>query len=76
MKRTTIFADDDLLDEIKEISREENRSVAEIVREAMMGYVAKKRRGKKALSFIGVGSSGKKNIAMKHEGLLWKKDTK
>lgn len=34
MKRTTIFVDADLINRIKEISKEEDRSVAEIIREA------------------------------------------
>lgn len=74
MRRTTIFADDVLINEIKEISKEENRSVAEIVREAMQSYIKLKRHKKKKLSFIGIGDSGRKNIAEKHEELLWKKD--
>ena len=76
MRRTTIFADDSLIDEIKEISKEEKRSVAEVVREAMQNYVAQKRTRKKKLSFIGIGDSGRRNVAEKHEGLLWKKVTK
>jgi hypothetical protein len=40
---TTIFADDGLLDELKSLSAEENRSVADIVREAMEEYVKRKR---------------------------------
>lgn len=76
MKRTTIFADDDLLNEIKEISIEENRSVAELVREAIEGYVEQKRRKKKGLSFVGMGSSGRKDIAERHEELLWEKRIK
>jgi metal-responsive CopG/Arc/MetJ family transcriptional regulator len=73
MKRTTIFADDDLLNEIKEISKEENRSVAEIMRTAMEGYIQQKRHKKKKISFIGIGSSGRRDIAEKHEELLWKR---
>jgi metal-responsive CopG/Arc/MetJ family transcriptional regulator len=76
MRRTTIFADDGLINEIKEISKEENRSVAEIVREAMQNYIKQKRYKKKKLSFIGIGDSGRKNIAERHEELLWKKDIK
>lgn len=71
MKRTTIFADEDLINEIKEISKEENRSIAEIMREAMQGYIKQKRKRKK-LSFIGIGSSGRRDIAEKHEDLIWK----
>ena len=35
MKRTTIFADESLMNEVKELSKEENKSVAEIIRDAM-----------------------------------------
>ncbi len=76
MKRTTIFADAHLMNEIKEISREEKRSAAEIIREAMQAYIKQKRPGKKKLSFIGIGSSGRRDIAEKHEELLWKKAAK
>lgn len=76
MKRTTIFADDDLINGIKEISKEENRSVAEIIREAMQNYIKQKRHKKKKISFIGIGSSGKKDISELHEELLWGKPTK
>lgn len=76
MKRTTIFAEENLLKEIRELSKEEDRSVAEVIREAMQTYVAQKRHKKKKLSFIGIGDSGRKSIAGKHEELLWKKDSK
>ncbi|MEW6002586.1 MAG: ribbon-helix-helix protein, CopG family [Nitrospirota bacterium] len=76
MRRTTIFADDSLINEIKEISKEENRSVADILREAMEVYIKQKRHKKKKISFIGIGSSGRKDIAERHEELLWKKVTK
>jgi metal-responsive CopG/Arc/MetJ family transcriptional regulator len=76
MRRTTIFADDNLINEIKEISKEENRSVAEIIREAMQGYIKQKRYKKKVISFIGIGNSGRRDIAERHEELLWKKVTK
>lgn len=74
MKRTTIFADDELLFELKELSKEEGKSVAELVREALEGLIKAKgsRRGKK-ISFIGAGRSGKKNISSMHEELLWKR---
>lgn len=76
MKRTTIFADDDLINGIREISKEENRSVAEIMREAMQNYIRQKRHKKKKISFIGIGSSGRKDVSELHEELLWKKPTK
>jgi metal-responsive CopG/Arc/MetJ family transcriptional regulator len=76
MRRTTIFADDNLINEIKEISKEENRSVADILREAMQDYIKQKRHKKKRISFIGIGSSGRRDIAERHEELLWTRVTK
>ena len=73
MKRTTIFADENLLSEIREISVREKKSVAEVMREAMQNHVRRKRPRRK-LSFIGIGRSGRKDIAERHEELLWKKD--
>jgi hypothetical protein len=75
MKRTTIFADDYLIKEIKDISKEEKKSIAEVMREAMLTYVKMKRRKTHKLSFIGVGESGRVDVSEKHEELLWKKHT-
>lgn len=76
MKRTTIFADDSLFNEIKDISREENRSIADVIREALKKYITQKRRSKSALSFMGIGSSGRSDISEKHEQMLWKRRQK
>jgi metal-responsive CopG/Arc/MetJ family transcriptional regulator len=73
MKRTTIFADDGLLNELKSLSAEENRSVADIVREAMEEYVKRKRKAVRKFSFVGIGDSGRRHVAEEHERLLWKK---
>jgi metal-responsive CopG/Arc/MetJ family transcriptional regulator len=73
MKRTTIFADDGLLNELKSLSAEENRSVADIVREAMEEYVKRKRKAVRKFSFVGIGDSGRRDVAEEHEHLLWKK---
>jgi metal-responsive CopG/Arc/MetJ family transcriptional regulator len=75
MRRTTVFADEVLLEEIKAVSREEKKSVAQVLREAMEHYVEAKRRSGKELSFVSVGSSGRSIIAEKHEDLLWKEDS-
>jgi len=76
MKRTTIFADTDLMNEIKEISKEENRSMAEVIREAILNYIKQKRHKRAKVSFIGLGSSNRKDIAEMHEELLWRKTTR
>jgi len=72
MKRTTIFADEELLAEIREISTKEKKSVAEVMREAMESHVNKKKPKRQRLSFVGIGRSGRKDIAERHEELLWK----
>ena len=77
MKRTTIFADDALLKEFTDLSKEENRSVAEMVREAMEQYVRQRhQKKKKSISFIGIGASGRRDVSEKHEELLWRKASK
>jgi len=76
MKRTTIFVDEKLINEIRQISKDENKSVSEVLREAMENYIKQKRQKKKKISFIGIGSSGRSDIAERHEELLWKGITK
>jgi len=49
MKRTTIFAEEELFKEIKDISKEENKSIADVIREAMQNYINQKRQKKKPL---------------------------
>lgn len=73
MKRTTIFADERLLAELEAASRAENRPRAEIVREALEAYLRRRRTRRKPLSFVGVGASGRRTVAERHEQLLWKK---
>jgi predicted NBD/HSP70 family sugar kinase len=75
MKRTTFFADEQHMEELKEIAREERKTLAAVVREATALYVREKRKKKKRkLSIVGIGSSGRGDVAEKHEELLWKKE--
>lgn len=74
MKRTTIFAEDYLLDEVKCLARQQKTSVATVVREALVSYLAVHKREQSAeLSFIAIGESGESDIAERHEELLWQK---
>jgi metal-responsive CopG/Arc/MetJ family transcriptional regulator len=74
MKRTTIFADENMLRDLKEISEQDNKSVAEVVREAITSYVRVRRKKRKAQpGFVGIGKSGRNDIAEKYEELLWQK---
>lgn len=76
MKRTTIFADDTLLNEMKHLALQEKRSVAEVIREAMEQYVQARRKPAGKLSFIGIGESGRSDVAEKSEELLWPKSSR
>jgi len=74
MKRTTIFAEDYLLDEVKSLARQQKTSVATVVREALVSYLAlHKQQLSGGLSFISIGASGESDIAERHEELLWQK---
>ncbi|MFQ5674866.1 MAG: CopG family transcriptional regulator [bacterium] len=72
MKRTTIFADEEILENIKQIAREREISLAEAIRQALEKFVLQQQDVKKQLSFLGIGRSGRKDIAERHETLLWK----
>jgi plasmid stability protein len=70
MKRTTIFIDEGIERELRLVARRRGRSVAAVVRDAIAREVATETRP--TLSFIGVGDSGRRDIAERHEELLWK----
>jgi len=72
MKRTTIFADENLLNTLKHIADEEGISFAEAIRQALHRFVALHQKPRKGLSFIGIGRSGRKDVAERCEELLWK----
>jgi len=56
---------------LKALSTEEGQSVAQLIREALTEHIARKRKNRKPLSFVGAGRSGKRTIAERHEQLLW-----
>ena len=72
MKRTTVFADEELLNGLKRIADEEGIPVAEAIRQALDRFVTQRRKPKK-ISFLGIGRSGRKDVAKRSEELLWNK---
>ena len=72
MKRTTIFADEDLLSALREIAHREGTSIAEVIRQALNSFIADRRKDRKLPSILGIGQSGRKDIAERFEELLWK----
>lgn len=71
MKRTTIFVDPALEKHVQAIAERRNVTFASVVREALVAYVADQGDAPQ-LSFIGAGMSGQRDVAERHEELLWK----
>ena len=72
MRRTTVFADDDVLKKFQQIAKRENSTVAEVTRKALYEYVSRRRPKRSRLSLIGIGRSGRKDVAERAEELLGK----
>jgi hypothetical protein len=57
MRRTTIMADDALIDRLRAIARDEGVSLAEVIRE---GMELRAQRSRPPITFIGIGRSGRR----------------
>jgi len=73
MKRTTIFADEELLNSLKHIADDEGISLAEAIRHALDRFVTQRQESRKKLSFVGIGRSGRRDVSERCEELLWTK---
>ena len=71
MKRTTIFVPEPLERDLQLYARSEGKPVAAVVREALVEYLADRRPASALPSFVGIGHSGRSDIAERHEELLW-----
>jgi metal-responsive CopG/Arc/MetJ family transcriptional regulator len=72
MKRTTVFVDEDVLRKLREVAKREKCTVAEVTRKALQEYISRRRSKRSRLSLIGVGRSGRKDVAERAEELLGK----
>ncbi len=70
LKRTTILADEETLRGLQAIARGRGLSLAETVRQVLAAFAAKPRPRRKPLSIIGIGRSGRKDVASRHGELL------
>jgi metal-responsive CopG/Arc/MetJ family transcriptional regulator len=73
MKRTTMFVEDDVLKKLSDIAKRENCTLAEVTRKALKEYVSRRTRKRSRLSLIGIGKSGRKDVAERAEELLGKR---
>jgi hypothetical protein len=71
MKRTTVFADESLMKTLQEIARREHRSLSATIRMALEEFVERRHAPGSLPSFVGIGRSGRKDIAERAEELLW-----
>lgn len=71
MKRTTIFAEESLLDALQSLARKDGTSLSAVIRAALEEYVGRRQAGKRLPSFLGIGRSGRKDVSERVEELLW-----
>lgn len=71
MKRTTVFADESLLDMLQDIAYRERSTLAGIIRRALEEFVGRRQKNGSLPSFVGIGRSGRNDIAERAEELLW-----
>jgi hypothetical protein len=62
--------EDRVLDGFRAIARRRGITLAEVTREALSAYVSKHAGGRKSLSIIGIGRSGRGDVAERAEELL------
>jgi hypothetical protein len=71
MKRTTIFVPEPLERDLQLYARSARKPVAAVVREALVAYLSERQAVSTLPSFVGIGRSGRSDIAERHEELLW-----
>ncbi len=71
MKRTTIFADEALIDTLRDVARKDGRSLSATIRVALEEFAARRAAPASLPSFVGIGRSGRHDVAERAEELLW-----
>ena len=72
MRRTTIFVDEDVLTRLREIAKRDDMTLSAAIRAALDRYVSRRQLKRSGLSLIGIGRSGRRDIAEHAEELLGK----
>lgn len=70
MKRTTIFAEEDVLLELKHLAKTQDRTLTEVIREALRHYVQRHRPETQRFSFIGMAAFEPDDVARRAEEIL------
>jgi metal-responsive CopG/Arc/MetJ family transcriptional regulator len=69
-KRTQVYLDPEVHRRLKERAKEEGVSLAELIRRIAKDYLRKETAPKDYLTIVGLGQSGKTDIAEKHDNSL------
>jgi len=73
MRRTTLFVEESVDQELHALARRKGIPVSALVRESLARYVSEQKRSQTfALRFLGQGHSGQKDVAERHEEILWR----
>ncbi len=72
MRRTSVFADEEVLRRLRDIARRERKTLSEVIRLALERYVARRQPRRRSPSLVGIGRSGRKDVAEHAEELLGK----
>ncbi len=73
MRRTTLFVEESVDHELHALARRKGVPVSALVRESLARYITEQKDGQPfALRFLGEGRSGRKDVAERHEELLWR----
>ncbi|MGO8817428.1 MAG: hypothetical protein ACLQVG_22505 [Terriglobia bacterium] len=73
MKRTTLFVEESVEQDLRALARRKGVPLSSLMRESLAHYVSKQKRSQVfALRFLGQGRSGRGDIAEHHEELLWR----
>lgn len=70
MRRTTVFAEDEVLDALLAIARRRGTTLAEVTRDALAAYVSRRQVKSRPLTLAGIGRSGRRDVAERAEELL------
>ena len=69
MKRTTVYLEERTVLELTRLAKEQGRSKAELIREALEGYVARTEHPRPLPRWVGMGGSGMPDLAERTEEL-------
>jgi hypothetical protein len=71
MKRTTIFIDEELERSLRDIAQKDRASLSATIRKALEEFSDRHQSARALPSFLGIGRSGRKDVAERAEEFLW-----